>query len=111
MIFYTKLAGVTFNNENDNTENRQAIIRQLSRHGLLDEGTELYLKPEPHNPYDNHAVAVFAPDGRQLGYLPKQQAYQVFENMIRGRTYRAFVSTVTGGEAGNKYGINIKVEY
>ena len=29
MIFYTKLAGVTFSNENGNTENRQSIIRQL----------------------------------------------------------------------------------
>ena len=111
MIFYTKLAGVTFSNENGNTENRQSIIRQLYHQGLLDDGTELYLKPEPNNPYDDHAVAVFAKDGRQLGYLPQRISYQVFGDMAKGKKYRAFVSCVTGGEAGNAYGINVRIEY
>lgn len=111
MTFYTKLTGVTFCNENGNTENRQSIIRQLYRRGFLDEGTELYLRPEPHNPYDNHAVAVFAQDGRQLGYLPQRISYQVFEDMAKGKKYRAFVGGVTGGEAGNAYGVNVRIEY
>ena len=111
MIFYTKLAGVTFSNENGNTENRQSIIRQLHRRGLLDDGTELSLRPEPNNPYDDHAVAVFAQDGRQLGYLPQTISYQVFGDMAKGKKYRAFVSCVTGGEAGNAYGINVRIEY
>lgn len=111
MTFYTKLTGVTFCNENGNTENRQSIIRQLYRRGLLDDGTELSLRPEPNNPYDDHAVAVFAQDGRQLGYLPQRTSYQVFCDMAKGKKYRAFVSCVTGGEAGNAYGINIRIEY
>lgn len=111
MTFYTKLAGVTFCNENGNTENRQFIIRQLYRRGLLDDGTELSLGPEPNNPYDDHAVAVFAQDGRQLGYLPQRISYQIFGDMAKGKKYRAFVSCVTGGEAGNAYGINIRIEY
>ena len=111
MIFYTKLAGVTFSNENGNTENRQFIIRQLYRRGLLDDGTELSLRPEPNNPYDDHAVAVFAKDCRQLGYLPQRISYQVFGDMAKGKKYRAFVSCVTGGEAGNAYGINVRIEY
>lgn len=110
MIFYTKLVGVTFSNENSG-ENRQYIIRSLYRHGELDEGAELTMKMDPENKFDDHAVAVFAPDGRQIGHLPKQQAYQIFENMKRGVKYRMYVSCVTGGEAGNAYGVNVKIEY
>lgn len=109
MTFYTKLVGVTFQNE-ESGENRQYIIRTLYRHGELEEGTELIMRMDPENKFDDHAVAVFAPDGRQIGHLPKQQAYQIFENMKRGVKYKMYVSCVTGGEAGNAYGVNVKIE-
>ena len=35
----------------------------------------------------------------------------IFENMKRGVKYRMYVSCVTGGEAGNAYGVNVKIEY
>ena len=46
--FYTKVVGVTF--KNDDGSDRQRIIRNLNREGLLNEGTELDLIPQPENP-------------------------------------------------------------
>lgn len=111
MILYTKICGVTFNNEGDNTQNRQYIIRQLYRNEELEPNTVLTLKCEPFNKYDSHAVAVFAPDGRQLGYLSKELAYPVFENINKGITYKVTVSSVTGGDINSNYGVNIKLEF
>ncbi len=104
MIFYTKAAGVTF-------EGRQQIIRNLNRQGLLDPGSELILRREPNNPYDRFAVAIIASNGQQIGYLPKDCARQVSMNMANGMRYRAFVGSVTGGDIGNAYGVNIQINY
>ena len=111
MEFYTKVAGVTFNNEGGDMENRQRIIAELSRKGVLKEGTELTLRRDPSNRYDSNAVAVLGPDGRQLGCLPKELAAKVSPNMEQGFCYRAYVAAVTGGNADSVYGINIKVSY
>ena len=108
--FHTKLAGVTYSNSGSNTESRQKIIRDLLRAGMLSTGQELRLVQEPTNPYDNHAVAVFGPDGRQLGYLPKDVARRVFDDMNRGSVYKIYVSDVTGGSVSMAYGVNVKVE-
>lgn len=108
--FHTKLAGVTYSNTGSNTESRQRIIRDLSRAGKLERGQELRLVQEPTNPYDNHAVAVFGPDGRQLGYLPKEIARRVFDDMNRGAIYKIFVNEVTGGSVDMVYGVNVRVE-
>lgn len=108
--FHTKVAGVTYSNSGANSESRQRIIRDLLRSGQLDRGQELKLVQEPTNPYDNHAVAVFGPDGRQLGYLAREVARNVFNDMNRGNIYKAFVSDVTGGSVDMVYGINVRVE-
>lgn len=104
MQFYTKLAGVTH-------DGRQGIIRNLHRVGELDTGTELVLKREPNNPYDSFAVAVLTKDGQSIGYIPKDTARQISINMNSGMTYRAYVSDVTGGDAGYAYGVNLRIEY
>ena len=104
MTFYTKLAGVTF-------EGRQLVIRNLNRMGMLDPGSTLVLKREPSNPYDPFAVAVFASNGQQIGYLPKDCARQASMNMANGVLYHASVGAVTGGDAGNAYGVNIQISY
>lgn len=112
--FYSKLAGVTFSNKGVNTENRQRIIRDLALEGELKPGTELMIKRMPENPYDSDSVAVFAPDGRQLGFLPNRKenpvATTVSRNLQEGYRYRVFVARVTGGLAGAVYGINIKIQ-
>ena len=104
MTFYTKIAGVTF-------EGRQRVIADLNRRGALNPGVELILRREPTNPYDQYAVAVFAPSGQQLGYLSKDCARQVSINMASGTRYHAFVGAVTGGDVGCAYGVNIQINY
>ena len=111
MEFYTKVAGVTFNNEGENTQNRQRIIAELARKGSLKDGTELTLRRDPFNRYDTNAVAVLAPDGRQLGFLPREIAAKVSYNMMHGFYYKAYVSSVTGGNADSVYGINLRIRY
>lgn len=109
MEFYTKVAGVTFSNTGMNTENRQRIIARLSRDGILKHGTELTLRRDSANPYDANAVAVLAPDGRQLGFLPREVAAMTSPDMARGARYKAYVEAVTGGDANTLYGINLKI--
>ena len=109
MEFYAKVAGVTFSNTGTNTENRQRIIAQLSRNGILEHGAELTLRRDPTTPYDSNAVAVIAPDGRQLGFLPRNVAEKASPDMARGARYKAYVAAVTGGDADSMYGINLKI--
>ena len=104
MQFYTKVSGVTY-------DGRQATIRNLHRSGELDAGTELILKREPNNPYDSFAVAVLTKDGQSIGYIPKEKSRQISVNMNSGMIYRAYVSTVTGGDVGYAYGVNLRIEY
>ena len=66
LSFYTKVAGVTFNNTGENTENRQRVIRDLTQKGLLNPGQVLHLSPDPSNEYDSNAIKVLGPDGRSL---------------------------------------------
>ena len=106
---FSKLAGVTFCNAS-NGELRQRIIRDLSRQGMLENGTCLIPLREPNNPYDPNAVAVCALDGRQLGYLRKEDAAQVAEAMDSGGNCQIMVNGVTGGDAENVYGVNIIIQ-
>ena len=108
--FFTKLAGVTYSNEGANTESRQRIIHELSQRGLLDPGQELELRPDPQNRFDHQAVAVYGPDGRQIGFLPKEVAHRIFYKLQSTGGYKAVVTTVTGGDAGFAYGINVRIE-
>lgn len=106
--YYTKVVGVTF--KNDDGSDRQRIIRDLSRNGLLDIGSELQLIHEPTNKFDRNCIQVVAMNGQQIGTLAKEQAARVAPDMASGRVYKAFVSTLTGGNVGYAYGINIRVE-
>ena len=105
----TKVAGVTFYNTGANTENRQQIIAELLHNGILKKNTELDLKRVPDNPYDPNAVAVISPDGRQLGFLPRDVAKEVSPNIAKGVCYRAQIVNVVGGGAGSVYGIDLKI--
>ncbi len=64
MTLYARVAGVTF-------DNRQAVIAGLVR------GAALYIRREPHNPYDANALSVEHPSGAQIGYLPREMAAQL----------------------------------
>jgi len=71
------------------------------------------LVPEPHNPYDANAIAVWSPRGK-LGYLPRDDADdygELFDEIMRrgydGGTCQAFL---TGGEPGKpSYGVVLRL--
>ena len=90
--FYTKAAGVTF-------ENRQAIVEQLVA------GQPLELVRERDNVHDENAIAVMA-DGEQIGYLKRNIARHLAPNFDQGISYEAMVVQVTGSAEKN-WGVNI----
>lgn len=99
-LFYSKIAGTTF-------DGRQDIIEELSDGGMLNTGQRLLLKREPENPYDSNAIAILHPETmQQLGYIEKTLASQMVAKMNFGTRYAAEVSMVTGG-TGYQYGVNI----
>lgn len=103
MEFYTKIVGVTF-------DNRQRLIWELKRDGTIKEGTELVLSREPNNPYDRNAIAVLTTNGDRLGYLSKNTvACQLAPKIDSGQRFGACVTSITGGDVGNAFGINIKI--
>lgn len=85
----TKLYGVSFRNKDGSP--RQQLIRQCRA------GDRLRLVREPGNPHDPCAVAVQAPDGRQIGYLGGHLAHDIACEMDAGRRVSATISKITGG--------------
>ncbi len=57
---------------------------------LLEPGDAVELRPEPKNPYDEHAVAVFSSTDVQLGYLPANRAPYVGQQIRRGSAKAIF---------------------
>lgn len=94
--FYTKLAGVTF-------DNRQTVISYLK----IDE--QLYAERETDNPYDSNAVAIHNFWGNKLGYLSKNVAVEMARVIDNGGRIDVAVSSVTG-EHDDFYGVNICIE-
>jgi len=87
--FYTKVAGVSY--LNDDGTNRQIIARKCRR------GDVLLLAPEENNPHDKNAVRVLRKNGEQLGYLTARCATGVATNISHGYKYGVFVTNLTGG--------------
>lgn len=108
LSFHTKIVGVTF--KNDDGTDRQRIIRNLTRNGELEEGTELFFVPQPTNPYDNNCILVNTSTGQTLGTLSKEMAATIAPQIKQGYTFKVHVSAQTGGDIGYAYGINILVE-
>jgi single-stranded-DNA-specific exonuclease len=94
--FYTKVAGVTF-------DNRQTVVEKLY------EGEKLYLFRDPNNPYDGNAVKVENSSGQQVGFLNARLAKHFALLLDRGEQYLTYVSQVTGGKEKN-YGVNIVIQ-
>lgn len=108
--FYSSIAGVSHHNR-DGTS-RQRIIRQSVR-----PGDSLGFRFDDDNPVDPLAVAVFAPDGRQLGYLNTRPqgdrglAEEVRQWVAEGCHVQLTVKEVTGGTRGKpRHGVNIIVQ-
>lgn len=100
--FVTSVKGVSFE---DNGVRRQEHVRSLV------EGQELYVKRDEQNPFDLHALLIFADKEctKRLGHVPRELSSAIAVFQAQGWTYRWFVKKRTGGPAPRLYGCNIRV--
>ena len=99
MSFYTKIVGVTYDNQ-DGTS-RQDIIAGLS------ENSPIKLARDYANLYDPNAILVVSDKG-QLGFISKERAGQIAARMDAEETINARISRLTGGGDYTR-GVNIEV--
>jgi hypothetical protein len=102
----TKLVGVT-------RGDRQKLIKKHANSGLAVE-----LVPEPKNPVNPKAVAVYLKQVRRfrrdkkhhLGYLTDERAELIQDYWQKGRAVTAIITDVTGGTKGKETrGVNILI--
>ena len=105
--FHTKIAGVTFSN--DDGSSRQDIIEELEERWRGTGEAALKLRRDHHNAYDRNAVAVIDSLGRQLGFLSGQVAETIAPLLDKKVAVRAALSSVTGGGLTQNYGVNIRI--
>lgn len=98
MEFYTKVAGVTF-------DNRQRLIRRMSV------GERVTLERDPYNPYDRNAIKVINSNGDHIGFISKDLAATMAMNMDSGTMFSATVSSITGMNPGENMGVNLHITY
>ncbi|MDO5044169.1 MAG: single-stranded-DNA-specific exonuclease RecJ [Coriobacteriia bacterium] len=94
--FYTKIAGVSF-------DNRELLLKTIKA------GDELQLRREPDNAFDANAIALDTNDGKHLGYINRQIAQIIAPVIDSGTSYRALVKAITGGGA-KRLGVNVEVQ-
>lgn len=99
--FYSKINGTTF-----------AVEERKVDFSKVQEGDFVLLQAEIGNPHDDHAVMVIHNISEDhLGYLPKDTAYDVWENIMkRGHLYVGRISEVTGKGRENQ-GYNLQVRH
>jgi hypothetical protein len=99
---FTKIAGVTF--QNDDGSERQEII---SRCRISE---PLSLRHQRDNGFSEYATAVCRVNGEQLGYLPEFLAEQICEEVEAGFSVQGILKNRTGGTADKPArGVNIIV--
>ncbi len=90
--FATKVVGVT--RRNVDGRSRQDVIRDCAI------GDDVLLVPEPDNPADPHAIAVYRSNGHQIGYLDRRLAGEVSRLVPRGGGAKASIKDIVGGTEG-----------
>lgn len=76
MEAFCTLVGVTF---------RGAEAKEIVKHLTREDGSKLSLEAEPTNEYDSNAVKViFDPTGDHIGYIARENNYDVFCALQRG---------------------------
>jgi hypothetical protein len=97
--FDGKASGLTFANPDGSS--RQMIAATLAPF------EELQLVPEPANPFDSNAIALFTAAGEQVGYLEKRLAGELSRHMAKGTQARCFVRAVRnrGDTMGVSFGL------
>lgn len=90
--------------KNPGGKSRQAIIKKYVRAGM-----NANLVPEPNNPYDREAVAVYVA-GHQIGYLKSEVAQRLNDKLaFDDFTASATVHEVHGGQ-GHKRNLGVTLE-
>lgn len=90
--FFTKVVGLSF-------KQRYLILDQIQS------GDEVTLQPEPENPYDQNAIAVYYQE-QKLGYLKAALARHLAQGMKEGNLYGAYIAQITGLDKENQ-GVNL----
>jgi hypothetical protein len=85
---------------NNNGGNRRSEI------AFCDPGEMLAFKPEPNNPFDEHAIAVFSARGFQIGYVASQRAVFLKSCMRAGAELAAVFQDVAPWGAVARVGLN-----
>jgi hypothetical protein len=81
-----KIVGANYPNSDGG--NRRSEI------AFCDPGEQIGLRPEPHNPHDEHAIAAFSARGFQIGYVASDRAVLLGGFLRDGRTVSAIFQDV-----------------
>lgn len=101
MVYQVRVVGVT-------AENRQKILKAISGHPMLNSSALGFtLVPEPENPYDKKAVAVYVGKKYIVGYIPKGH---VLQDKVHDGELFVVRGVVVGGYDGRNYGLILNCE-
>ena len=101
MIYQIRVAGVT-------AENRQKLLKALYNHPMLNSSALRFtLVPEPDNPYDPNAVAVYISEKYVVGYVPKNH---ILQEKVKAGVKFVCSGIIVGGKEGMNYGIILNCE-
>jgi hypothetical protein len=101
-VFICAVVGESF--PNDDGSSRQEIIQRCL------EGEWLLLVPEPNNPFDPNAIAVRRASNReQIGYLKRDVAASLTEDLENQFAATAIIHAIRGGGPGMLLGVSIIV--
>jgi hypothetical protein len=84
------ILGIDFPNNDRSRSNRRSELM------LLSPGAAMTLVPEPRNPVDPQAVAVFSPSGLQVGYLSAERAPWIGARIRAGDEVNAILQGMEG---------------
>jgi hypothetical protein len=85
------IVGIDFPNNDRARSNRRSELM------LLSPGAAMTLVPEPRNPVDRNAVAVFSPSGLQVGYLSAERAPWIGARIRAGDEVVSIYQGLVGG--------------
>lgn len=77
---------------------------------LLPLYSEVFLEPEPTNPYDPNAIKVLLKDQVQIGYVPARKCIEVLEIMKKHPNYRCEIIRRRMGKKAPWFDIAIKYD-
>lgn len=83
-------------------------LKEIQRIHELVYAEELQLIPEPQNPYDPYAIAIYTMDNSLVGHIPKEMTHLMRENSGVLKKYRCVFTKRTEH---NPPFINVRVEF